>query len=94
MLWEGKQLILTFSTDKTSAVIANTRLELLAYSLGLGGFYSLFILKADEIDHDKLMEFFPDIDKNKHMYSTFIIGYPKKRFRRTIPHRDITATYY
>ncbi|SEK24473.1 Nitroreductase [Methanobrevibacter gottschalkii] len=94
LLWEGKQLILTFSTDKTSAVIANTRLELLAYSLGLGGFYSLFILKADEIDHDKLMEFFPDIDKNKHMYSTFIIGYPKKRFRRTIPHRDITATYY
>ena len=26
LLWEGKQLILTFSTDKTSAVIANTRL--------------------------------------------------------------------
>ena len=94
LLWEGKQLILTFSTDKTSAVIANTRLELLAYSLGLGGFYSLFILKADEIDHDRLMEFFPNIDKNKHMYSTFIIGYPKKRFRRTIPHKDIKVTYF
>ena len=94
LLWEGKQLILTFSTDKTSAVIANTRLELLAYSLGLGGFYSLFILKADEIDHDRLMEFFQDIDKDKHMYSTFIIGYPKKRFRRTIPHKDIKVNYY
>ena len=93
LLWSGKQLILTFSTDKTSAVIANTRLELLAYSLGLGGFYSLFILKADEIDHEKLMEFFPDIDKNKHMYSSFIIGYPKVRFRRTIPHRDIEVNY-
>lgn len=93
LLWEGKQLILTFSTDKTSAVIANTRLELLAYSLGLGGFYSLFILKADEIDHDRLMEFFPEIDKNKHMYSSFIIGYPKKRFRRTIPHKDIQVSY-
>lgn len=62
LLWGGHQLILTFSTDKTSAVIANTRLELLAYSLGLGGFYSLFILKADELDHDKLMDFFPEID--------------------------------
>lgn len=62
LLWEGRQLILTFSTDKTSAVIANTRLELLAYSLGLGGFYSLFILKADEINHEKLMNFFPEID--------------------------------
>ena len=93
LLWSGHQLILTFSTDKTSAVIANTRMELLAYSLGLGGFYSLFILKADEIDHEKLMEFFPEIDKNKHMYSAFIIGYPKKRFRRTIPHREIKVNY-
>ena len=86
-------MILTFSTDKTSAVIANTRMELLAYSLGLGGFYSLFILKADEIDHERLMEFFPGIDKSKHMYSAFIIGYPKKRFRRTIPHKDIQVNY-
>lgn len=93
LLWGGNQLILTFSTDKTSAVIANTRLELLAYSLGLGGFYSLFILKADEINHDKLMEFFPKIDKSKHMYSSFIIGYPKKRFRRTIPHNDIHVEF-
>ena len=93
LLWQGHQLILTFSTDKTSAVIANTRLELLAYSLGLGGFYSLFIIKADEIDHDKLMEFFPHIDKSKHMYSAFIIGYPKKHFKRTIPHKDIQVKY-
>lgn len=93
LLWEGSQLILTFSTDKTSAVIANTRLELLAYSLGLGGFYSLFILKSDELNHEKLMEFFPQIDKNKHMYSSFIIGYPKKRFRRTVPHKEIDVNY-
>ena len=93
LLWSGHQLILTFSSDKTSAVIANTRMELLAYSLGLGGFYSLFILKADEIDHEKLMEFFPGIDKDKHMYSAFIIGYPKKRFRRTVPHKEIKVKY-
>lgn len=93
LLWSGKQLILTFSTDKTSAVIANTRLELLAYAMGLGGFYSLFILKADEIDHERLMQFFPNIDKNKHMYSAFIIGYPKLKFRRTIPHKDIKVNY-
>ena len=68
-------------------------MELLAYSLGLGGFYSLFILKADEIGHDKLMEFFPNIDNDKHMYSAFIIGYPKKRFRRTVPHDEINITF-
>ena len=94
LLWQGRQVILTFSADRTSAVIANARLELLAYSLGLGGFYSLFILKADEIDHEKLMEFFPEIDKNKHMYSAFIIGYPNVKFKRTIPHSDIRVSYF
>ena len=93
LLWQDQQLILTFSTDKTSTVIANTRMELLAYPLGLGGFYSLFILKADEIDHEKLMEFFPQIDAKKHMYSSFIIGYPKKTFKRTVPHKEIKVKY-
>jgi nitroreductase/NAD-dependent dihydropyrimidine dehydrogenase PreA subunit len=94
LLWQGRQLILTFSADKTTAVIANVRLELLAYALGLGGFYSLFILMADEIDHERLMEFFPKIDSKKHMYSAFVIGYPKVKFRKTIPHEDIDVTYF
>ncbi len=79
--------------DKSSKKYHPSRLELLAYSLGLGGFYSLFILKSDEINHDKLMEFFPNIDKSKHLYSSFIIGYPKKRFRRTVPHEEINVSY-
>lgn len=93
LLWEGKQLILGFSTDITSTIIAMTRLELLAYSMGLGGFYSFFIQKADVINHDKLMEFFPYIDSNKHMQCAFIIGYPRKKFKRTIPHKTIKITY-
>jgi hypothetical protein len=58
---------LAFSENKTDAVIAMTRLELLAYTLGLGGFHSLFIGMAEEVDNDKLMEFFPEIDSKKHM---------------------------
>ncbi len=93
LLWDGSQLILTFSSDKTSAVIANSRLELLAYSLGLGGFYSIFILMADEINHDLLMDFFPNIDRNKHLYSTFIIGYPKLKFKRSVPHSKVNVDF-
>lgn len=93
LLWDGSQLILTFSSDKTSAVIANSRLELLAYSLGLGGFYSLFIIMADEINHDLLMDFFPNINKDKHLFSAFIIGYPKLKFKRTVPHNMINVDF-
>lgn len=92
-LWEGKELILTFSTDSMNAIIAATRIELAAYTLGLGGFYSLFISKADRIDHDKLMKFFPEINPDKHMYSVFVIGHPRISYKRTIPHKKIKVTY-
>ena len=72
LLWEGQQMILSFSKSQTNAVIANTRIELLAYTMGLGGFYSLFTLKA---------------------YSAFIIGYPRVKYRRTVPHKKIDIHY-
>ena len=93
LLWEGNQMILSFSNSSANALIANTRLELFAYTMGLGGFYSLFTLKADELGHDRLMEFFPKIDSNKHMYSAFVIGYPRVRYRRTVPHKKVDVHY-
>ncbi|MDO5852331.1 MAG: nitroreductase family protein [Methanobacteriaceae archaeon] len=93
LLWEGQQLILIFSEDYSDALIAATRIELLAYTMGLGGFYSLFIMEADKIDHDKLMMFFPEIDNKKHMYSVFVIGYPRILFNKTIPHNKINVFY-
>ena len=84
---------MAFSENKTDAVIAMTRLELLAYTLGFGGFHSLFIGMAEEIDNDKLMEFFPEIDSNKHMYAAFVIGIPRLKYRRTRPHKEIKLTY-
>ncbi len=93
LLWEGHQLLLAFSENQTDAVIAMTRLELMAYTLGLGGFYSLFINMAEETDHEKLMEFFPEIDSNKHMFAAFVIGIPRVKYLRTRPHKQINLIF-
>ncbi|MDO5825663.1 MAG: nitroreductase family protein [Methanosphaera sp.] len=93
LLWEAQQLLLVFSQNYADATIAMTRLELLAYTLGLGGFYSLFISMSDEIDHDRLMEFFPEIDSDKHMCLAFAIGIPRVKYIRTRPHKKIKLTY-
>ena len=93
LLWEGHQLLLAFSQSQTDAVIAMTRVELMAYTLGLGGFHSLFIGMAEEIGHDKLMEFFPKIDNNKHMFAAFVIGIPRVKYLRTRPHKEIVLTF-
>ena len=82
-----------FSKSKSDVDISMTRIELLSYYLGLGGFYSLFITMADEINHEELMEFFPEVDFDKHMYLAFVIGIPRVKYRRTRPHIEIKLTY-
>lgn len=37
LIWEGQQLILAFSEDPLDSVIAMARIELMAYTMGLGG---------------------------------------------------------
>ena len=87
-LWMGKQVILAFSSLPADAYIAMTRIEMAASTLGLGGFYSRYIPMADQQDHAKLMEFFPEIPEGLHLNAVFVIGHPKIRFRRTVPRMD------
>ena len=59
-----------------------------AHTLGLGGFYSLWIAKAERQDHDELMKFFPEIPFDYRMNVVYVIGRPRVKFVRTIPRLD------
>lgn len=85
LTWDGRQLIMAFSEEPDNAVIAMGRVELMAYSMGLGGFYSHWIQMADLQDHERLMEFFPAVPSYKHLGAVFIPGHPRVRFKRTVP---------
>ncbi len=87
-LWTGKQIILTFSKRRADAFIAMSRAELAAATLGLGGFYSIWIARAERQDHDELMKFFPEIPEGYRMNVVYVIGRPKVRFVRTVPRMD------
>lgn len=84
-LWEGRQVILSFSSEPVNATIAMTRVELAAQAMGLGGFYSLWMSKADVQDHERFMSFFPEVDPAKRLGAVFVIGRPRVRFRREAP---------
>ncbi len=86
-LWEGKQVILAFSAEVQNACVSMSRIELMAHSMGLGGFYSLWISMADRQDHDRFMSFFPDISPEKTLGCVYIIGVPRIRYRRQAPRR-------
>lgn len=93
LIWEGTQAILMFSATPDNALIAMTRMELMAYSMGLGGFYSHWIQLAEQEDHDLLMEFFPEIPNELGLRCAFIIGHPRVKFRRTVPREMPQVTY-
>ena len=83
--WEGRQLIIAFSRFPIDAIIPMEQIDLMAYSMGLGGFHSRWILLASEHDPERFMSFFPDVRDDLKAYAVFIIGHPKTRFRRTVP---------
>lgn len=85
LIWEGQQLILAFSKDPLDSVIAMARIELMAYTMGLGGFYSHWIQMAYDEDPERFMGFFPEGMSGKKMGCAFVIGYPRIGYRRTVP---------
>jgi len=89
LLWQGKQVLCTFARRADDGLLAAGRMEMLAYSAGLGGFYSKYLPLADEIDHGKVATFFPDLDPAKRLQAAFVIGQPVGGyFRRTVPRRE------
>lgn len=93
LLWDGKELILTFAKDQADALLVATRIELMAQTMNLGGFYSGYLMMADKTDHEKLMEYFPDINPQKHLYCVYVIGHPKRKFKRQLPPRKYKVTF-
>ena len=86
--WEGRQLIIAFSRLPIDAIIAMEQLDLMASSMGLGGFHSRWILQASENDPERFMSFFPEVGEGLRANAVFVIGHPRIRFRRTVPRDD------
>ena len=86
--WEGRQIIIGFSRIPIDAIIPMEQLELLANTMGLGGFHSRWMLLAAEHDPRKFMSFFPEIREDLTANAVFIIGHPRVKFRTTVPRKD------
>ncbi len=92
LLWEGKQIVIAFSESPVDAAVAMTRVELTAYTMGLGGFYSLFLMKALERNPEKFSGIFSEIGHGKKPACVFVIGHPRITYRRTVPPRDLKVS--
>lgn len=83
--WEGRQIIIAFARFPIDAIIPMEQLDLMAYSMRLGGFHSRWMLQAAENDPERFMSFFPGIGDGLKAYAVYIVGHPRVRYRRTVP---------
>ena len=83
--WEGRQIIIAFARFPIDAIIPMEQLDLMAYSMGLGGFHSRWMLQAAENDPERFMSFFPGIKEGLTAYAVYIVGHPRVRYKRTVP---------
>ena len=83
--WEGRQVIVVFSRNPMDAILAAEQLDLMAFSMGLGGFHSKWILMALERDPERVRGFFPEMDHSLSPSAVFVIGHPRVRYMRTAP---------
>ena len=91
--WEGRQLIIAFARFPIDAIIPMEQIDLMAYSMGLGGFHSRWMLQAAENDPERFMSFFPGVREDLTAYAVYVIGHPRVRFKRTVP-RDERAVHW
>jgi len=83
--WEGRQIVIAFARFPIDAIIPMEQLDLMACSMGLGGFHSRWMLQASEDDPERFMSFFPGIEGELKAYAVYVIGHPRIRFRTTVP---------
>ncbi len=91
--WEGRQVIIAFSRLPIDSAIAMEQMELMAFSMGLGGFHSRWILQASENDPDAFMSFFPEIREDLTASAAFVVGHPRMEYKRTSPREGRTIIW-
>ncbi len=82
--WEGRQIIVVFARFPIDAIIPVEQMDLMAYSMGLGGFHSRWMLQAAENDPKRFMSFFPEVSEGLQAYAMYIVGHPRVKYRRTV----------
>jgi len=84
----GAPLLLLFHADKTlrsadvNATLALHNATMIASSLGLGSFYTGYVMTA--LNHDRSIPRLIDLPRGQRVYGGLAVGYPSIRFSRWI----------
>lgn len=91
LFYEGQQVIIVLAEHIINGSIAVSKIELMAYALGLGTVYCGFA-KDGILEDIELKKSF-GIDEKKQLVACLVIGYPDIKYLRTVPRKKLKVEW-
>lgn len=91
LFFNAPLIILTVSESPVNASLASSNMELMTNALGLGTFFSGFLVKAAE--GNKEISEFLGLKHNEQIVTCMVIGYHNTKYLRTVPRKKATISY-
>jgi nitroreductase/NAD-dependent dihydropyrimidine dehydrogenase PreA subunit len=86
LFFNAPSVILVISDSPVNASLASSNMELMTNALGLGTFFSGFLVRAAK-GNKKILDFL-DVEEGKEIVTCMVIGYPDIKYLRTVPRKD------
>lgn len=83
-------IIVTANSDVNGA-LASSNMELMTNALGLGTFFSGFLVRASQVNN-KIMDFL-EVEEGKKIVTCMVIGYPDVKYFRTVPRKKADISW-
>lgn len=86
LFFHAPALILTVAESPVNGALASSNMELMTNALGLGTYFSGFLLRAAQTN-PKIGEFL-GVKEGKSLVTCMVIGYPNIKYFRTTPRKE------
>lgn len=83
--------IFVISPTPINGGLASSNMELMVDALGLGTFFSGFLLRAAQ-GNKEILDLL-GLEDSKQIISCLVIGYPDVKYQRTVPRKDANITW-
>lgn len=91
LFFKTPALIIVKSSSAVNASLAASNMELMTNALGLGTYFSGFLQRAAEVN-PKINEFL-GLEETESLVNCMVIGYPRVKYKRTVPRKEAKITW-
>lgn len=87
LFFKAPLLIIIKANRIINGALAASKMELMTNALGLGTYFSGFLERATEVNPE--ISKFLQIDENEKLVACMVIGYPRVKYKRTVPRKNV-----